>query len=209
MNDDALWNVIVFWSVVGRIFVYESQVVRESRTLIALLNPLVHQEPLQMMILHHLTPSDEQMLDSDTIINSAASRQLESLLRSLQESDELSLELLFYFKAWQNLSLDQRTSILSFFEHSRLLCRVKLCSEVRLVTSRLRSKPHLTQFVEEVTGDSLYHALYLLPLNHIGIIARLQSAVTSINMALQSSSSGLRRILSSKHSRACGWTKMD
>jgi hypothetical protein len=40
--DDEIWSVIEFWSLVGRIFVHESQVVRDPSTLIALLKPLLH-----------------------------------------------------------------------------------------------------------------------------------------------------------------------
>jgi Leucine-rich repeat (LRR) protein len=176
MNDDALWNVIKFWSLVGRIFVYETQVVRDPSTLIALLKPLLHHEPLQMMARH------QQLLDADSLVCSASRSRLEQLLRSLHSRDELPLELLDYFKSWKHLAPDQRSAILSFFERSRLLCRLNRRPDVRLITSRVRSKPHLTQEVENVTSSSAYHALYLLPLNHIGIIARLQSAVASLSL---------------------------
>ncbi len=183
LNNDALWRVICFWSFVGRIFVYESQVVRDPRTLIALLKPLVHHEPLQMLIRHqHMLP-DEQMLDPNSFITSASLYQLESLLRTLQEKDELSLELLQHFKAWKHLNFDQRNSLLSFFERSRLLCRVNQRVDMRLITARVRAKPHLTQEVKHITDNSTYHALYLLPLNHIGIIARLHSTVINVNLA--------------------------
>ena len=46
MSDDEVWSVIEFWSLVGRIFVYESQVVRDPSTLIALLPPpLISKSP--------------------------------------------------------------------------------------------------------------------------------------------------------------------
>jgi hypothetical protein len=40
----------------------------------------------------------------------------------------------------------------------------------------------LTSAVESATSQSVYHALYLLPLNHIGLIAQLQSAVSSMKL---------------------------
>ena len=60
MRDDEIWSVIEFWSLVGRIFVHESQVVRDPSTLIALLKPLLHHQPLQMMRLpaYQSLPSD-------------------------------------------------------------------------------------------------------------------------------------------------------
>jgi hypothetical protein len=72
--------------------------------------------------------------------------------------------------------------MLAFFERSRLLCCVNQRSDMRLITSRVRSKPFLSSSVEGVTSRSIYHALYLLPLNHIGIIAHLQSSVSSVNL---------------------------
>jgi hypothetical protein len=104
------------------------------------------------------------------------------LLRFLQSSDELSLELLDHLAAWRSLSPDQRSSMLVFFERSRLLCCVNQRSDMRLIMYRVRSKPHLTVGVENVTSKSDYHALYLLPLNHIGLIAQLQSAVSGLRL---------------------------
>ena len=175
MCDDSIWNIIEFWSLVGRIFVYESQVVRDPSTLIALLKPLVHHEPLQMMLRH------SDMIAPGSLLSAASRDELQGLLRSLQLSDELPLELLDHLKAWRDLSQEQRSSMLAFFERSRLLCCVNQRSDMRLITSRVRSKPHLSSDVEGVTARSTYHALYLLPLNHIGIIAHLQSTVFGLS----------------------------
>ena len=114
MSDDMVWSIIEFWSLVGRIFVYESQVVRDPSTLISLLKPLVHHEPLQMMSRHR------DMVVPGSLLSADARDQLEGLLRRLQTSDELPLELLDHLSAWHSLSPEQRSSMLSFFERSRL-----------------------------------------------------------------------------------------
>jgi hypothetical protein len=178
MSDDEVWSVIEFWSLVGRIFVYESQVVRNPSTLVALLKPLLHHEPLQMMRL----PVYHSLLVEASLQRADTRAELSSLLNRLQTNDELQLQLLDHLSAWKDLSVGQRSSMLAFFERSRLLCCVNQQPDVRLITSRVRAKPHLTEAVGRVTAGAAYHALYLLPLNHIAIIAHLQSAVCSLRL---------------------------
>jgi len=178
LSDDALWSIIEFWSDVGRVFVYESQVVRDPSTLIALLKPLVHHEPLQMMTL-----AVYQSLLVDASLKSTSARlELQGLLQKLRQTDELSLQLLSHLSAWKNLTPEQRSSMLAFFERSRLLCRVEQQPDVRFLSARTRAKPRLTQEVERVTAIAMYHVLYLLPLNHIGVIAHLQSAASALSL---------------------------
>jgi hypothetical protein len=158
--------------------VYQSQVVRDPSTLIALLKPLLHHEPLQMMRL----PVYQSLLVEDSLRRADTRVELGSLLNRLQTNDELPLQLLDHLSAWKDLSGDQRSAMLAFFERSRLLCRISQQPDLRLVTSRVRAKPHLAEAVERVTASSAYHALYLLPLNHIAIIAHLQSTVSSLRL---------------------------
>jgi hypothetical protein len=90
VSDDELWSVIEFWSLVGRIFVYESQVVRDPSTLIALLKPLLHHEPLQMMRL----PVYQSLLVEASLKRADTRVELSSLLNRLKTNDELPLQLL-------------------------------------------------------------------------------------------------------------------
>ena len=136
--------MIEFWSLVGRIFVYESQVVRDPSTLIALLKPLLHHEPLQMMRL----PVYQSLLVDSSLSSSAARSELEALLQSLMQTDEMSLQLLDHLSAWKDLSAQQRSSMLAFFERSRLLCRFVLRPGFRFISARVRAKRHLTQEVD-------------------------------------------------------------
>jgi hypothetical protein len=177
-SDDSIWKIIEFWSLVGRIFVYESHVVREPSTLIALLKPLLHHEPLQMM----RVSGYQNLLVEASLQSSGARTELEAMLQNLKLTDEASLKLLDHLRAWKELSVEQRSSMLAFFEHSRLLCQVSQRPEVRFISSRVRAKPHLTTEAECVTAVSMYHVLYLLPLNHIGIIAHLQAEVSSAGL---------------------------
>jgi hypothetical protein len=173
LSDENLWSAIEFWSLVGRFFVYESQVVCNHSTLTALLKPLLHHEPLQMMTRH------QDMLVAGSFTGSAQRNKVEDLLRHLKRCNELSLELLDHLQAWHGLSSDQRSSMLGFFESRNLLHRVEQRPDVRFISARVRARPHLTQEVERVTAIAMYHVLYLLPLNHIGLIAHLQSAVSA------------------------------
>jgi hypothetical protein len=178
VSDDEIWSIIEFWSLVGRIFVHETQVVRDPSTLIALLKPLLHHQPLQMMRL----PVYQNLLVATSLQRTDTRDVLSSLLNRLDSTDELPLQLLDHLSAWKDLSGEQRSSMLAFFESSRLLCRVNQRPDVRLITSRVRSKPHLTDDVDRVTAGATYHALYLLPLNHIALIAHLQSTVCSLRL---------------------------
>jgi hypothetical protein len=178
LSDDMLWGIFQFWSDVGRVIVYESQVLRDPSTLIALLKPLLHHEPLQMMTL----PVYHSLL-ADTSLNSASARtELQGLLQRLRRTDELPLQLLCHLSAWKDLAPEQRSCMLAFFERSRLLCRVEHRPDLRFISARIRAKDHLTPEVDRVTAIAMYHALYLLPLNHIGVIAHLQSAVSALDL---------------------------
>ncbi len=178
MRDDEIWSIIEFWSLVGRIFVHESQVVRDPSTLIALLKPLLHHQPLQMMRL----PVYQSLLVEASLQRADTRVELSSLLNQLDSLNELPLQLLDHLSAWKELSGEQRSSMLAFFESSRLLCRISQRPDVRLITSRVRAKPHLTDDVDRVTAGAAYHALYLLPLNHIALIAHLQSTVCGLRL---------------------------
>jgi hypothetical protein len=178
LSDDALWSIVEFWSDVGRIFVYDSQVLRDPGTLIALLKPLLHHDPLQMMRL----PIYQNLLVDDSFRDPGIRLFLQNCLGQLGTVDELPLCLLDHLSAWTHLAPRQRSSMLSFFERSRLLCRVEQRPDVRLVSARIRAKARLTSQVDLVTGDAMYHAVFLLPLNHIGIIAHLQSAVAALTL---------------------------
>jgi GTPase SAR1 family protein len=173
LNDAAMWRIIQFWSDVGRIFVYESQVVRDPQTLIALLKPLLHHSPLQMMI----NSFYRGFISPDSLTDSESRTQLECHLRNLLISDEFSLSLLDHLSAWKPLQPDQRMSMISFFQRSRMMYRVDSRRNAYVVTSRLRSKPPLAQQIEHLTKLSTYHVFYMITLKHVGIIAYLQSTI--------------------------------
>jgi hypothetical protein len=178
LNDDEIWSIIDFWSLVGRIFVHDLQVLRDPSILISLLKPLLHHKPLQMMRL----PVYQNLLVQSSLQRADTRVELSSLLNQLDSLDELPLQLLDHLSAWSDLSSEQRSSMLAFFESSRLMCRVTQRPDVRLITSRVRSKPPLTGDVDRITAGSAYHALYLLPLNQIALIAYLQTAVCSFKL---------------------------
>jgi hypothetical protein len=79
VSDDEIWSIIEFWSLVGRIFVHEGQVVRDPSTLIALLKPLLHHQPLQMMKL----PVYHSLLVEASLQRADARVELSSLLNRL------------------------------------------------------------------------------------------------------------------------------
>jgi TPR repeat protein len=178
MSDDKLWDVINFWSNVGRVFVYESQVVTDIGLLMDMLKPLLHHQPINMMKL----PVYHNLLVQSSLKCVDAREELEFLLNHLQIHDEVLMQLLKHFSAWAVLSTHQCDSMLDFFEQCRFICRTDRLPGVILISARKRAQPYLDEAVEKVTAASMYHALYPIPLNHIGIIAHLQASVSSVNL---------------------------
>ena len=97
---------------------YESQIARNPGTLMALLKPLLRHQPLQMMT------CSKDMLNPESLASAAARAELEKILRILQATDELSLDLLNHLQSWRALCIEQRNDMMTFFESSRLLCSV-------------------------------------------------------------------------------------
>jgi hypothetical protein len=143
--------------------VHESQVVRDPSTLIALLKPLLHHQPLQMMRL----PVYQNMIADLSLKTPCDRTELKTLLNALQQNDVLSLRLLDHLSVWKDLSPEQRSSMLAFFERSCLICQVDQQPDARFVSARARARNHPNPEVKQVVASSRYHVLYLLPMNYI------------------------------------------
>jgi hypothetical protein len=141
--------------------------------MIDLLRPLLHHKPLQMLhareYLHFLVDS-ARLRERD---------EASDCLRHLELNNELDVRLLSLLAAWQPLSAMQREEMLCFFERSMLLCRIAQRSNVMLISARLRSVARLSAEVTSVVSDASHIALYLLPINHIGIIPQIMSRALS------------------------------
>ena len=146
---------------------------RDPRVMVDLLRPLMHHNPMQMLV----TPEYRHFLVDDARVRKRDEAAL--CLRHLELNNELDVRLLSLMTAWQPLDSAQREGMLSFFEHSMLLCRIAHRADVMLVSARIRSVAGLNSEVASVVSHACHVALYLLPISHIGIIPQMISRALS------------------------------
>jgi hypothetical protein len=152
---------------------HQSIVLRDPRPMIDLLRPLMHHRPMQMLDAaeyRHFLVDDARL----RMRNEAS-----ECLRHLELNNELDLRMLNLMTAWQPLTSQQRQEMLSFFERSMLLCRIAQRPNVMLISARIRSLASLSAEVDSVVSNASRIALYLLPVNHIGIIPQTISRALS------------------------------
>ena len=146
---------------------------RDPRPMIDLLRPLMHHRPMQMLHAaeyRHFLVDDARLRMRD---------EASECLRHLELNNELDLRMLNLMTAWQPLTSQQRQEMLSFFERSMLLCRIAQRPNVMLISARIRSVASLSAEVDSVVSSATRIALYLLPVNHIGIIPQTISRALS------------------------------
>ena len=144
-------------------------VLRDPRVMVDLLRPLMHHNPMQMLLI----PEYRHFLVDDARVRKHDEAAL--CLSHLELNNELDLRLLNLLTAWQPLDSAQREEMLSFFEGSMLLCRIARRADVMLVSARMRSVAGLNSEVASVVSRACHVALYLLPISHIGIIPQMIS----------------------------------
>ena len=146
---------------------------RDPRSMIDLLRPLMHHRPTQMLTTvehRHFLVDDARLRMRD---------EASECLRHLELNNELDLRLLSLLTAWQPLNSTHQAEMLSFFERSMLLCRIAQKSNVMLVSARIRSVASLSSEVASVVSQASHVALFLLPISHIGIIPQMISRALS------------------------------
>ena len=152
---------------------HESIVLRDPRSMIDLLRPLLHHKPLQMLTTdehRHFLVIDARVRKHD---------DAKKFLAHLEKTNELNLHLLDILSAWQPLSVAQRHEMLDFFERSMLLCRIAQQADMVLVSARTHSVAALGSDVTSVVSRASHIALYVLPISHIGIIPQMISRALS------------------------------
>ena len=142
---------------------------RDPRAMVDLLRPLMHHNPMQMLLAaehRHFLVDDARVRKRDVA---------SECLRRLELSNEIDLRLLDLMVAWQPLSIAQREEMLAFFERSMLVSRIANQADAMLVSARTRSVAGLDSEVAAVVSRASHVALYLLPISHIGIIPQIIS----------------------------------
>jgi hypothetical protein len=191
MHKDAIWSAIKFYSDVGQMFVRDEVVLPDPGHLIALLKPLVHHEPGDL-----LTRFDDQQikcvqLKSLTDINRR--KEFGLLLHELKRRDTFSLKFLTHLVAWPTVQ-DQQKSFLSFFEECSIVSSIS--RDQFLVTSRMKGRETFSSYdVQDIGAQSKYHAFYLMPIAHPALIASMLGHIIKLNIPYLKHESGKNTIV--------------
>jgi hypothetical protein len=159
-----------FHHLVGNVFVFQGQFLRDPALLIDLVKPLVHYDVSQI---------------PDKFFKADRRRQAEEYradLRCLQDTSELSVRLLHCLKAWDSTSAGRREgchAFLDFFKSCHMISSIPGQEDKLLVSARLASRQLPAAFVAGIHDSALFHAFYLVPLNHVGFMAQFMSVITS------------------------------
>jgi hypothetical protein len=177
LDSRDLLDCLEFWSELGRVFVHDEHFLRDPRLVIELLKPLVHHNVLSEDYRREFCSSECMHL-----------KMLDGLLDNLQQRAILDHRLLSYYKAWPK-SKPAIDTMLRFFKECFMISSLEHDdvtdddSDSSLVTARLcdSSDSGRQQAVRDkaadIEGTSQFFAVYVVPLDHIGIIARMQATV--------------------------------
>ncbi len=177
LDKGNIWSIIKFYSDVGRIFVRDDLVLRDPGHLIALLNPLVHHEP--GTLLTKVDIQQKSCVYPGSLVQITRREELGRLLDQLKRQDTFSLKLLEHLFAWNPLDQIQKKSFLNFFEESNIVST--LSQNEWLVTARVKSRKILSfHDIQGMNAKSNYHAFYLMPIAHPGIIANMLSQILKL-----------------------------
>jgi hypothetical protein len=167
-------HCLKFWSLLGQVFVYNDHFLRDVTLIIELMKPLMH----------HSVTSRKFIQEFCT----GSFGGMSACLQQLQHDAVLDRHLLPCFKSWALSSPEAQASMLQFLKESYMISDLAHgsalgCSSC-LVTARLcdssdagRQRQVATQ-AAAIEADAEFYAVYAIPSSHIGIIARMQTAVT-------------------------------
>jgi GTPase SAR1 family protein len=174
----GLHDCLEFWSVLGRVFAHENHFLRDPCLIIELLKPLVHHNVKNRQYRKDFCTSESMHL-----------RIVDELLDNLQQRAVLDHRLLSHFKAWPQSSTAIR-SILSFFKQCFMISSLSHestdDSSFSLVTARLCDPSNVerqrgvSEKAASIEATSDFFAVYALPSEHIGIIARMQATIEKL-----------------------------
>jgi GTPase SAR1 family protein len=179
LDDEGVRSSLKFWSLLGRMFVYEEYFLLDPRFLVDLLKPLVH----------HNVKEDRRYRKEFCTVAPEHLGVLNTLLDDLEQRAVLDRRLLSYLTVWPKSS-DAITSMLTFFQQSFMIssldhASVKECS-CFLVTARLcdssnvKRRRHVAKKASEIEKTSEFFAVYVIPSEHIGFIAQMQATIAAL-----------------------------
>jgi GTPase SAR1 family protein len=183
LEVDSVQKCLEFWSLLGRVFVYEGHFLRDPRRIIDLLKPLIHHNVVELGY-------RKEFLVNPTDVS------CDRLLEQMHKHAVLDHRLLPHLKVWSTSSTQTHKSMLQFFKESfmisdmrsdeRGICGAGAEPTLSLVTARLFDhcdvdrQQEVYAHVDKITHHALFHALYALPSVHVGIIAELMATIKAL-----------------------------
>ena len=181
-------------------FIHDGHFLRDPCLLIDLLKPL----------LHHSIMGLKSGFRKEFLVN-ATDSSCEEFLELLQKDAVLDHRLLPRLKAWSLSSSEAQLSMMKFFQDTFMISAVEArdsgdCGGGRdaqrsLVTARLFDpsdvdlQAKVDALADSVAESAVFHAVYVLPSAHIGIIAHVMATV----LALQPKKIGLECCCGENH----------
>jgi hypothetical protein len=185
LDDRGVQSSLEFWSLLGRVFMYDGHFLRDPRLLIDLLKPLLH---------HNIV--DPRFGYNKQFLTNAADFSCEPLLELLQNKSVLDHRLLPKLKAWSSPAPEAQLSMLIFFNSTFMMSAIaargmsqggESGDEQRsLVTARLFDPSDVVRqrkvraMADDADACATFHALFALPYAHVGIIARMMAALLEL-----------------------------
>jgi GTPase SAR1 family protein len=193
LRDADIQRCLEFWSLLGRVFVYNGHFLRDVTFVIELMKPLVHHSVTGRMFKQEFC---EGSFDD-----------MNHCLKKLQDDAVLDHRLLPHFKSWASSSPEAQRSILKFFKESFMISDLahgsSLGDSCCLVTARLCDSSNagrqrvVAAEAAAIEADSEFFAVYSVPCSHIGLIAHMQAAVQTVQP------SGMHLHVACSHSHVC------
>jgi GTPase SAR1 family protein len=188
LDSQGVQSILEFWSLLGRVFVHDGHFLRDPRLLIDLLKPLVHNDVLDQST--HKDGFRQQCLANPVDYSS------DNLLKQLHKDAVLDHDLLPHLAAWRSSSTDAHASMLKFFEGTFMISALRSPDSSAsggssgpprsLVTARMcecsdgTRQREVDALADDVAARGIFHALYVLPCAHVGIIAHLMATVQDL-----------------------------
>jgi GTPase SAR1 family protein len=185
LDERGVQSSLEFWSLLGRVFLYDGHFLREPRLVVDLLKPLVHHNILDF----RFGFKKEFLVD-------ATDCSCDELLELLQSDSILDHHLLPRLKAWASAAPDAQSSMLKFFNSTFMVSAIRARDSSQgggkdgpqrsLITARLfdssdaARQQKASALVDDVNACAAFHALYALPSAHVGVIARLMTAIQEL-----------------------------
>ncbi len=177
LDEGKLKSCLEFWSLLGRVFVYDGHFLRDPRLLVDLLKPLVHHN-----IMDPRSGFREGFLVKTTDFFSCNDH-----LELLENRALLDHRLLPKLKSWSLSTAKAQLSMLKFFQDSFIISAIQGFDQQRsLVIARLfdprvgDSQQKVDAMADGAAACAVFHAMYALPSAHIGIIAHVMATLQSM-----------------------------